>query len=207
MARGIAALCIEQRSFGERRERHQGRVSTHGCHDATMHALMLGRTLLGERVFDVDRGLDYLETRDDVDWSRVGIMGNSGGGTVSLFSAAVAAAGSGTRCPSSLLLHVPRFHHVHLPLRRQLRAGAAPTRGDGRRDGACSHRAPWCSSRESTTRFSPSLLPGALLPTSSRSTLRRGPVIAATWSSVPEGHRFYADAAWPVMLQELQRAG
>ena len=89
MERGVAALCIEQRSFGERRERHQERVSPHGCHDAAMHALMLGRTLLGERVFDVDRGLDYLATRDDVDWSRVGIMGNSGGGTVSLFAAAV----------------------------------------------------------------------------------------------------------------------
>ena len=89
MRRGIAALCIEQRSFGERSEQHQKQVSTHGCHDATMHALMLGRTLIGERVFDVDRGLDYLETRDDVDWSRVGVMGNSGGGTTSLFSAAV----------------------------------------------------------------------------------------------------------------------
>ena len=88
MKRGIAALCIEQRSFGERRERRQEHVSSHGCHDAAMHALMLGRTLLGERVFDVDRGLDYLETRDDVDWSRVGVMGNSGGGTTSLFSAA-----------------------------------------------------------------------------------------------------------------------
>ena len=89
MKRGIAALCIEQRSFGERRERRQEHVSSHGCHDAAMHALMLGRTLLGERVFDVDRGLDYLETRDDVDWSRVGVMGNSGGGTTSLFSAAM----------------------------------------------------------------------------------------------------------------------
>ena len=89
MRRGIAALCIEQRSFGERRERLQERVSPHGCHDAAMHALMLGRTLIGERVFDVDRGLDYLATRGDVDWSRVGIMGNSGGGTISLFAAAV----------------------------------------------------------------------------------------------------------------------
>ena len=44
MERGVAALCIEQRSFGERREQHQERVATHGCHDATMHALMLGRT-------------------------------------------------------------------------------------------------------------------------------------------------------------------
>ncbi len=88
MRRGIAALCIEQRSFGERREQHQERVSQHGCHDAAMHALMLGRTLIGERVFDVDRGLDYLKTRSDVDWKRVGVMGNSGGGTISLFAAA-----------------------------------------------------------------------------------------------------------------------
>ena len=89
MARGIGALCIEQRSFGERRELVQEQVSTHGCHDAAMHAFMLGRTLIGERVFDVDRGLDFLETRDDVDWARIGVMGNSGGGTISLFSAAL----------------------------------------------------------------------------------------------------------------------
>ena len=30
MRRGIAALCIEQRSFGERREQKQERVSTQG---------------------------------------------------------------------------------------------------------------------------------------------------------------------------------
>lgn len=89
MRRGMAALCIEQRSFGERRERHQERVSSHGCHDATMQALMLGRTLLGERIFDVDRGIDYLASRGDVDMKRIGVMGNSGGGTVTLFSAAL----------------------------------------------------------------------------------------------------------------------
>jgi len=89
MQRGIAALCIEQRSFGERRELVQERIAAHGCHDATMHALMLGRTLVGERVFDVDRGIDYLHGRGDVDTKRIGVMGNSGGGTVSLFSAAV----------------------------------------------------------------------------------------------------------------------
>ena len=88
MRRGVAALCIEQRSFGERREQVQEHTANHGCHDATMHALMLGRTLLGERVYDVDRGIDYLHTRDDVDRKRIGVMGNSGGGTVSLFAAA-----------------------------------------------------------------------------------------------------------------------
>lgn len=89
LRRGLAALCIEQRSFGLRREQRQEQVSPHGCHDAAMQALMLGRTLVGERVFDVDRGIDYLASRGDVDMSRIGIMGNSGGGTATLFSAAL----------------------------------------------------------------------------------------------------------------------
>jgi dienelactone hydrolase len=89
MQRGIAAIAIEQRSFGERRETEQKAVSTHGCHDATMHALMLGKTLLGERIFDVDRAIDYLAARGDVRMETLGVMGNSGGGTVSLFAAAV----------------------------------------------------------------------------------------------------------------------
>ena len=90
MSRGIAALCIEQRSFGLRREQKQERASPHsGCHDATMHALMLGRTLIGERVYDIDRGIDYLAARGDADMNHIGVMGNSGGGTVSVFAAAL----------------------------------------------------------------------------------------------------------------------
>ena len=89
LERGLAALCIEQRSFGERRELHQQMISDHGCHDAAMHALVLGRTLAGERVFDVEKGLDFLQTRDEIDMKRVGVMGNSGGGTVSIYAAAL----------------------------------------------------------------------------------------------------------------------
>lgn len=89
MQRGIAALCIEQRSLGLRRERKQKLVHAQGCHDAAMHSLMLGRTLIGERVFDVDRGIDYLAQRGDADMKRIGVMGDSGGGNISLFSAAL----------------------------------------------------------------------------------------------------------------------
>ena len=85
---GIAALCLEQRAFGYRNERVMEHRSENGCHDATMHALLLGRTMIGERVFDVDRGVDYLMTRSDVDASRIGVMGNSGGGTTTMFAAA-----------------------------------------------------------------------------------------------------------------------
>lgn len=89
MARGIAALCIEQRSFGERREQAQKRVSAHNCHDAAMQALLVGKTLIGERVYDVERGIDYLATREDVNMRRVGLMGNSGGGTITVYAAAL----------------------------------------------------------------------------------------------------------------------
>lgn len=89
MQRGFAALCIEQRSFGLRKELAQKRRSAAMCQEAAMHALMLGRTLIGERVYDVDRGIDYLASRGDVDTRRIGVMGNSGGGTVSIYSAAL----------------------------------------------------------------------------------------------------------------------
>jgi dienelactone hydrolase len=90
MRRGVPAFCIEQRSFGERRELRQEKIYQKGyCHDAFLHALSLGRTLIGERVFDVERGIDYLYSRPDVDRRRIGVMGNSGGGTTSIFAAAV----------------------------------------------------------------------------------------------------------------------
>jgi dienelactone hydrolase len=89
MKRGVAALCIEQRSFGERREQVQERISEHGCHDATMHALLIGRTMMGERTWDVDRGIDYIATRPEIDMNRIGVMGNSGGATITIASAAL----------------------------------------------------------------------------------------------------------------------
>lgn len=89
MRRGVAALCLEQRSFGERRELKQESATPHGCYAASAHALMLGRTIIGERVYDVDRGIDYLAARGDADMDRIGVMGNSGGGTITTYAAAL----------------------------------------------------------------------------------------------------------------------
>ena len=89
MARGIVALCLEQRSFGERREFIQPQHLDYLCHQAAMNALMLGTTLLAERIFDVDRAIDYLAQRGDVDMAGIGLMGNSGGGTATMFAAAL----------------------------------------------------------------------------------------------------------------------
>jgi len=89
MARGIAALCLEQRAFGERRERLQKITSGNACHDPMMQLALLGRTLPGERIYDVDRAIDYLASRGDVDMKRLGLMGLSGGAMITICAAAL----------------------------------------------------------------------------------------------------------------------
>lgn len=84
---GYIALVLEQRSFGERSETRQEQRAQNGCEDAAMHALLLGRPLVSERAWDVSRAIDLLETLPEVRRDRIGCMGNSGGGTVTFYSA------------------------------------------------------------------------------------------------------------------------
>lgn len=85
--RGFAAVVMEQRGFGELRA--EAPLSDRSCDFLAKQALLMGRTLLGERCFDIVRLLDTLEHFDALDTSRVCVMGNSGGGTTSYFAAAV----------------------------------------------------------------------------------------------------------------------
>ena len=88
---GYAALVLEQRGFGERRDQRpspQRLKSTHNCHHATMTALLLGRTMIGQRAWDVARAIDTLETFPQIDRQRLACMGNSGGGTTTYYAAA-----------------------------------------------------------------------------------------------------------------------
>ncbi len=59
------------------------------CTSQQMLALLFGRTLIGERCHDLSRLVDYALAREDICGDRVAITGNSGGGTMSLFAAAV----------------------------------------------------------------------------------------------------------------------
>ena len=82
---GYAALVIEQRAFGERKTDKMRDKTT--CPHPSMVALLLGRTMVGERVWDVSRAIDALEAFPEIDTDRVAIMGNSGGGTCSFYAA------------------------------------------------------------------------------------------------------------------------
>ena len=47
----------------------------------------MGRTLSQFRIWDAMRALDYLETRPEVDKTRLGMLGHSGGGMITLLTA------------------------------------------------------------------------------------------------------------------------
>ena len=70
-------------------QRAQGPRPTSACQPAAGGALLVGQTMIGWRVWDVMRTLDYIATRPELDSSRVGCMGISGGGTATLFAAAL----------------------------------------------------------------------------------------------------------------------
>lgn len=87
---GYLALAPNMRAFADHRLREdveQG--ADNSCRPLAMRALILGRTLLGERVWDMQRLLDWALSLEAVDPDAVVVTGNSGGGTVTLFLSAV----------------------------------------------------------------------------------------------------------------------
>ena len=85
MQRGIAAVCLEQRAMGEN-STDPNRYPA--CHQPAVTAILAGKTLVGDRVYDVDRVIDYLYDRGDFDPDHIGVMGNSGGGTTAMYAGA-----------------------------------------------------------------------------------------------------------------------
>ncbi len=87
---GYAALAVEQRGMGERTtlQGKRGPALTCGCYFTAMTALILGRTLIGERVWDVSKAIDSLQYfADRLDLDDITTVGNSGGGTATYYSA------------------------------------------------------------------------------------------------------------------------
>jgi dienelactone hydrolase len=88
---GMAAVAIEPMGFGCRRDpltKKKG-LGAAACQPAAGAALLLGQTMIGWRVYDVMRTVDWIETRRELDAKRVGLMGISGGGTCTTFASAL----------------------------------------------------------------------------------------------------------------------
>ncbi len=58
------------------------------CRSHFMHCILAGRTAIGERVWDMSRLVDWASMLPDVNSENVLMMGNSGGGVVTMYAAA-----------------------------------------------------------------------------------------------------------------------
>ena len=84
---GFAAVAIEQRNFGECGGKPEGGPD---CQVSSMSALLVGRTTIGERVTDVSTVIDaIIEHFDFIDKEKIILMGNSGGGTATFYTSAM----------------------------------------------------------------------------------------------------------------------
>ena len=86
---GYIVIAPTTRAFGETRtakDIEAGKI--HSCRDQLVHDLLLGRTPIGERVWDTSRLIDWAVANLPIDAGRIAITGNSGGGTISLFASA-----------------------------------------------------------------------------------------------------------------------
>lgn len=87
---GYCAVIIDQRYMGMAGQNVTGNP---GCCTTgqALPTLLLGRTAIGERVWDVMRLLDVLETHFSsyIDEERIICVGNSGGGTTTFYAAAL----------------------------------------------------------------------------------------------------------------------
>jgi len=89
---GLAVAAPEIACFGERESDFSylntgiGQPVPTTCTHAAMLAFHLGISVMGLRVYDTMRLVEYLETRKDVDGKRLGAMGISGGGMLAFFS-------------------------------------------------------------------------------------------------------------------------
>lgn len=82
---GFVVLCYDPIGQGERLQL-LGQLKGSGEHNELGAApILLSRDLASYMVWDAARGLDYLETRSEVDKTRLGCTGNSGGGNMTSF--------------------------------------------------------------------------------------------------------------------------
>ncbi len=86
---GYVVIAPTTRAFGETRtEKDIQADRMHSCRDQLVHDLLVGRTPIGERVWDTSCLIDWAIENLPIDANRIAITGNSGGGTISLFASA-----------------------------------------------------------------------------------------------------------------------
>ena len=85
---GYCAIALEQRYMGAMGQRKDTGAPACIKDNAAMASLLIGRTAIGERVWDVHRLIDVIEEHlsNYIDVNKIICMGNSGGGTTTFYA-------------------------------------------------------------------------------------------------------------------------
>ena len=190
---GYCALAIEQRNFGE----CGGTPEGYECRIPSSTALLYGRTTIGGRVFDISRALDLVtEHFSFVDADRIACMGNSGGGTATIYASAIDerikvsmpscalctykdSIGAMSHCACNYVPGIANYFDMG-----DLCGLIAPRKlivVSGAKDNGFPH-----VGVEECVKVAGTYYEG------------NGIGDRYTWIEGPEGHRFYADLSWPV---------
>ncbi|NJD01967.1 MAG: hypothetical protein FIA99_05085 [Ruminiclostridium sp.] len=86
---GFLTITPDLRVFGERRDGSDPFPGRDACNVNFIKGAILGIYTLTLNIWDMKCCIDYLETRPEVDPSRIGMMGLSQGGTMTTFTSAV----------------------------------------------------------------------------------------------------------------------
>ena len=87
--RGFFTIAMGTRGLGPGRQEQLSKHLKSACHRHWAMTLMAGRTAMAERVWDAMHLISWATSRNDVDESRVLMIGNSGGGQVTTYTAAL----------------------------------------------------------------------------------------------------------------------
>lgn len=198
---GFAALAIEQRAFGQCGGTEDGPACSH----AHLAALLIGRTLIGERVWDVMRAVDCITENysDVITMEGSVLMGNSGGGTTTYYTACLEDRFSGYM-PSCALC----TYHGHLTSRYHCPCNYVPgiakyfDLGDLAVMIAPKNLTMVCADND------PCYPTDGTFETTDRIQHIYQAMGAEEHCALVvghDGHRFYADDAWPVMHRLLEQ--
>ena len=87
---GFVTVSPTARGFGvTRTPKDIAAGNQHSCRELHVNDLLVGRTPVGDRVWDVSKLIDWSLENLPVDPSKIVVTGNSGGGTASLFAGAM----------------------------------------------------------------------------------------------------------------------
>jgi hypothetical protein len=86
---GFIAIAPTARGFGATRTKQDIESDEmRSCHSLLLHDLLVGRTPIGDRVWDISKLIDWALENLPVDETNIFVSGNSGGGTATLFAGA-----------------------------------------------------------------------------------------------------------------------